>query len=83
MGVNVIEPRQTYIQSNAEPDAKPVVVVVSGGGEAIRQKGPSGGRVVDSHLLRGLQKIEKDEKCSDIENREGPSGSKSRKPTER
>jgi hypothetical protein len=83
MGGNIIEPRQTCIQSNAEPDAKPAVAVVSGSGEAIRQKGRSGGRAVCSHLLRDLQKIGKEEGCSDIEKREEPSSSKSRKPLER
>jgi hypothetical protein len=36
--VNVTEPRQTSIPSNAEPDAKPVVVVAPRGGEAKKQK---------------------------------------------
>jgi hypothetical protein len=46
MGVNITEPRQTYIQSNAEAEAKPVVAVVWRGGEAIRQKGRLEGKVV-------------------------------------
>jgi hypothetical protein len=36
MGVNLIERRQTYIQSNADPEMRPVVVVVWRGGEAIK-----------------------------------------------
>jgi hypothetical protein len=46
MGVNITEGRQTYIQSNVEQEAKPVVVVVWRGGEAIRQNGRFGGRAV-------------------------------------
>jgi hypothetical protein len=38
MGVNVAEQRQTSIQSNAEPEAKPVVVVAWRGGESMKQK---------------------------------------------
>jgi hypothetical protein len=38
-GVNITEPRQTYIQSNVEPQTNPVVVVVWRVGEAIGQKG--------------------------------------------
>jgi hypothetical protein len=35
MGVNIIEGMQTYIQSNVELEANPVVVVVRRGGEAV------------------------------------------------
>jgi hypothetical protein len=38
IGVNIAEPRKTHIQLNAEPEAKPVFMVVWRGGEAIRQK---------------------------------------------
>jgi hypothetical protein len=39
MRVNITEPGQTSIPSNAEPEAKPVVIVVSRGGESRKQKG--------------------------------------------
>jgi hypothetical protein len=39
MGVNITEPGQTSIPSKVEPGVKPVVVMVSRGGEARRQKG--------------------------------------------
>jgi hypothetical protein len=71
MGVNITEPRETYIQSNAEPEANPAVRVVWRGGEARRQKGRLGGRKVGEDLLGGLHSIENEEECSDIENREG------------
>jgi hypothetical protein len=35
------------------------------------------------HLLGGLQNTEKEGKCSDIEKREGPGGSKGQTPIER
>jgi hypothetical protein len=44
MGVNITDPRQKYIQSNAALDRKPVIVVVLRDGEAIRQKGRLGRR---------------------------------------
>jgi hypothetical protein len=43
--------RQTYIQSNAELQAKMVVVVVWRAGEAIRQKGRLGGRPAGSTFI--------------------------------
>jgi hypothetical protein len=39
MRANIIEWMQTYIQSNAEDERNPVVVMVWTEGEAIRQKG--------------------------------------------
>jgi hypothetical protein len=40
-----------YIQSNAEAEGKPVVVVVLRGGEAIRQKEQLGGRAAGSTFI--------------------------------
>jgi hypothetical protein len=79
MGVHITEPRQTYIQSNAESEAKPAVVVAWSGGEARRQKRRLEGKAVVPHVLGGLQKTEKEEECSDIEKREEPGDSKSQR----
>jgi hypothetical protein len=46
MGVDVVEPRQTFIQSNAEPEAKPVVALDLRDGEASGQKGRLEGKAV-------------------------------------
>jgi hypothetical protein len=70
-------------QSNAEPEAKRVAVVVWSGGEAVRQKGRLGGRAVGPHLSGGPQKMEKEKECSDIEKREGSGSLKSPKTIER
>jgi hypothetical protein len=51
MGINITEPRHTYIQSNAEPEAKPVVVVVWRGAEARRQKERLEGRAVRATFI--------------------------------
>jgi hypothetical protein len=51
MVVRITKPTQTYIQSNAEPKPKPVVVVVWRGRDARRQKWRLGGRVVDSIFI--------------------------------
>jgi hypothetical protein len=68
MGVNITEPRQTYIQSNAEAEAKPMVAVAWSSREARRSNWEEE-RLV-SHLVGGFQNIEKEGKCSDIEKRE-------------
>jgi hypothetical protein len=52
MGVSIIKPRQKYVQSNAEPEAKPVVVGVWTGGGARRQKERLGRRAVGSTSIR-------------------------------
>jgi hypothetical protein len=89
MGVNNTEPRQRYIQLNAEAERKRVVAVIWSGGEAIRQKAESSCQKSEvrrgewseerliAHLFGSLQKIEKEEECSDIEMGEKPGGSKS------
>jgi hypothetical protein len=77
MGVNIAEPRQTHIQSNAEPERKPVVTVVWGGGEAIRQKRRLGGRTVGRDLLGEVQKNENQDEMLDIQKGEEAAGSKS------
>jgi hypothetical protein len=83
MRVNITEPRLTYIPSNEEPEAKPVVVVASRGGEARRQKRSLRGRKVGQDFFGGFQKKEKEEKMLDVHKRKGSGGSKSRTPIER
>jgi hypothetical protein len=51
MGITIFEPRQTYIQSNAEPEEKLLIAVVWMDGEAIRKKGRLGGRVLSSTVV--------------------------------
>jgi hypothetical protein len=51
MRVKIIEGMQTYIQSNAEGETNPVVVVVWRDGEAIRQKGRLKGRKVRATFI--------------------------------
>jgi hypothetical protein len=77
MRVTIIEPRQTSIPSNVEQEAKPVVVLVSRGGEARRQKRRLGGREVGRGLLGVVQRKENEGEMLDIEKREGSGGSKS------
>jgi hypothetical protein len=77
LGINVAEPKQTYIQSNVEPEAKSVVVVAWRGGEVRRQKGWLGGRTVGRDLLRAGRKQESEGKVLDVQKREGSGGSKS------
>jgi hypothetical protein len=77
MRLNIAEPRQALIPSNAELEAKRVVVVVSRGGEARRQKRRLGGRKVGRGLLGVLQRKENEEEMLDIEKSEGSGGSKS------
>jgi hypothetical protein len=80
---NVTKPRQTSILSNVEPEAKPVVVVVSRGGEARRQKRRLGGRKVVQDLLGLVKKNENEEQMLDIHKRDVFGGSKSQTPIER
>jgi hypothetical protein len=63
MRVNVTEPRQTSIPSNVEPEAKPVVVVVSRGGEARRQRRRVGGRKAGQDLLGVVQRQRTKKRC--------------------
>jgi hypothetical protein len=49
MGVNMAEPRQTYIQSSAEPELRPVVVVVWRG-RSEKAEGAIGRKSSSSHI---------------------------------
>jgi hypothetical protein len=82
MRANITEPRQASIPSNVEPEAKPVIVVVSRGGEATRQKRRLRLRKVRRDLLGRLQKSENEEQMLDIQKREGSGDSKSQTPIE-
>jgi hypothetical protein len=59
MGVNITERRHTSISLNVEQEAKPVVVVVSRGGEARTQKAPLGGTRIDRDSLGVVHDIAK------------------------
>jgi hypothetical protein len=72
MRVNTTERRQASIPSNGEEEAKPVVVVVSRGGEARRQKG----------RLGGVQTKENEEEMLDIQEKEMSGNPKSERPIE-
>jgi hypothetical protein len=82
MGVNIAEPRQTYIQSSAEPELKSVVVVVWTREKREGRRGDRKEEQLEPHLLGGLQTIEKEEECSYVEKMEGSGRSKSRTPIE-
>jgi hypothetical protein len=77
MPVNITKPRQTSIPSNIEPEAKPVVVAMSWGGEARRQKGRLRGRRVGRDLMGVVQRNENEEEILDIQKMEGYDSSKS------
>jgi hypothetical protein len=79
---NITEPRQTSIPLNVEPKAKPVVVVVSRGGEARRQKRQLGGRKAGQDFLGVVQK-KNEEEMPVIQKREGSGSSKSQTRIER
>jgi hypothetical protein len=77
MRATITGPRQISIPLNVELEAKPIVVVVSRGGEIRWQKGQLGRRTAGRDLFGGVQKKENREVMPDIQKKERSGGSNS------